>query len=117
MKKIFLPTLMFNFAVILFLFSPNVEAAPESLESKIKKIVMMMNIVTKEYEEGVVDGKIVVAAEYEESQVFLEQAQDRFRRLPAPRENIKAIKSIATRFQDLTQKIRNKVDIGEVTTA
>jgi len=114
MKKIFLPTLMFNFSVILFLFSPNVEAAPESLESKIKKIVMMMNIVTKEYEEGVVDGKIIVAAEYEESQVFLEQAQDRFRRLPAPRENINAIKSIATRFQDLTQKIRNKVDIGEV---
>jgi high-affinity iron transporter len=114
MKKNFLPTLILSFLFILSLFSFNAEAASESLESKIKKIVMMMNIVTKEYEEGIVDGKIVIAAEYEESQVFLEQAQDRFKRLPAPRENIAEIKSIASRFTDLTQKIQNKVDIGQV---
>ena len=60
MKKNFLPTLMLNFLFVLCLFSPNVEAASESLESKIKKIVMMMNITAKEYEEGVVDGKIAI---------------------------------------------------------
>jgi high-affinity iron transporter len=114
MKKKLHPILMLSFLLILSLFSFNVEAASESLESKIKKIVMMMNIVAKEYEEGVVDGKIVVAAEYEESQVFLEQAENRFKRLPAPRENIEEIKSIATRFTDLTQKIKRKVDIGQV---
>ena len=114
MKRIFLPTLMLNFLFVLCLFSPNVEAASESLESKIKKIVMMMNITAKEYEEGVVDGKIAIAAEYEESQVFLEQAEDRFKRLPAPKENIGEIKSIATRFTDLSQKIKDKVDISEV---
>ncbi len=114
MKKIFLPILMLNFLFVLCLFSPHVEAASESLESKIKKIVMMMNITAKEYEEGVVDGKIAIAAEYEESQVFLEQAEDRFKRLPAPKENIGEIKSIATRFTDLSQKIKDKVDISEV---
>ncbi|MCH7623728.1 MAG: FTR1 family protein, partial [Nitrospinae bacterium] len=114
MKKNFLPALILNFLFVLCLFSPNVEAASESLESKIKKIVMMMNITAKEYEEGVVDGKIAIAAEYEESQVFLEQAEDRFKRLPAPKENIGEIKSIATRFTDLSQKIKDKVDISEV---
>lgn len=114
MKKTSLPTLMLSFLFILSLFSFNAEAASESLESKIKKIVMMMNIVAKEYNEGIVDGKIAIAAEYEESQVFLEQAEDRFKRLPAPRENIGEIKAIATRFTDLSQKIKNKVPISEV---
>ena len=114
MKKNVLLSLMLSFLFILGLFSLNVEAGSESLESKIKKIVMMMNIVAKEYEEGIVDGKIAIAAEYEESQVFLEQAQDRFKRLPASRKNIEEIKSIAARFTDLAQKIKNKGDIGEV---
>jgi high-affinity iron transporter len=114
MKKNLLLTPMLSFLFILSLFSFNAEATSESLESKIKKIVMMMNIVAKEYEEGVVDGKIAIAAEYEESQVFLEQAQDRFKRLPAPRENIEEIKSIAARFTKLTQNIKQKVDISQV---
>lgn len=114
MKKYFLPALVLNFLIVLC-FSPfDVEAATESIESKIKKIVMMMNIVAKEYEEGIVDGKIAIAAEYEESQVFLEQAEDRFKRLPAPRKNIEEIKSIASRFTDLSQKIKDKVNISEV---
>lgn len=113
MKNKFLPALVLS-AFTLCLFSSPVEAASESLESKIKKIVMMMNIVTKEYEEGIVDGKIAIAAEYEESQVFLQQAEDRFRRLPVPKQNIAEIKSIAARFTDLSQKIKDKVDISEV---
>ncbi len=105
---------MLSFLFTLGLFPLNAEAASESLESKIKKIVMMMNIVAKEYEVGIVDGKIAIAAEYEESQVFLEQAEDRFKRLPAPKENIDEIKSIAARFTDLTKKIKDKVNISEV---
>ena len=42
------------------------------------KIVMMLNIVAKEYREGVRDGKVVNADEYGESQVFLSQAKDRY---------------------------------------
>ena len=114
MKKFFIPTLIINLLITLCISSLNAEASSESLESKIKKIVMMMNIVAKEYQEGVVGGKIAIAAEYEESQVFLEQAEDRFKRLPAPKENIEEIKSIATRFTDLSQKIKDKVDISEV---
>jgi len=114
MKTKILPTLILNLLFILCLFAPHAEAASESLESKIKKIVMMMNIVAKEYRAGIVDGKIAIAAEYEESKVFLEQAGDRFKRLPAPREDIDEIKSIAIRFSDLSQKINDKVDISEV---
>jgi len=114
MKKKILLSLMLTFSFILGSFSLNVEAASESLESKIKKIVMMMNIVAKEYKEGIVAGKIAIPAEYEESQVFLAQAEDRFKRLPAPSENIEEIKSIATRFKDLSQKIKDKVDIDQV---
>ena len=114
MKKFFLTTLILNLLIVLYTSSLNAEAASESLESKIKKIVMMMNIVAKEYQEGIVDGKIAIAAEYEESQVFLEQAEDRFKRLPAPDGNIEEIKSIAKRFTDLTQKVKDKVNIAEV---
>lgn len=106
--------MILSLLIILCFSFVNAEAASESLESKIKKIVMMMNIVSKEYNEGIVDGKIAVAAEYEESQVFLEQAEGRFKRLPTPKGNSGEIKSIAARFKDLSKKIKGKVDISEV---
>ena len=115
MKKLLLPLSILNvFLVALFFNSIPADAASESLESKIRKIVMMMNIVKKEYFEGIADGKIIIAAEYEESQVFLEQATDRFKRLPSPPENKSEIALIEALFEELAQKIKSKVDPGEV---
>ncbi|MDH3256822.1 MAG: hypothetical protein OEM27_04340, partial [Nitrospinota bacterium] len=58
--------------LFLALYFPNsAKSQPGKLESSVKKIVMMMNIVNKEYHEGIAGGKVINAAEYEESQVFL----------------------------------------------
>jgi hypothetical protein len=77
-------------------WTPNrAEALNQASIDRVKKIVMMLNIAAKEFEEGVVDGKIVVPPEYEESQVFLEQAIERFAKLsveitdPQKAENLK----------------------------
>jgi len=100
--------------IALFFFANGAHAASESLEAKIKKIVMMMNIVSKEYHEGIAGGKIINAAEYEECQVFLEQALDRFKRLPEPSENQGEIVRLEGAFTELSAKIKSKVDPGEV---
>ena len=65
---------------IFFLFTKFsfAESFKQESQDKVKKIVMMLNIAAKEFEEGVVDGKIVDHPEYEESQIFLQQATERF---------------------------------------
>lgn len=97
---------------ILILLSANpVFAASASLEGKIKKIVMMMNIVAKEYTEGISPtGEILIAAEYEESQVFLDQAFERFKKLPVAPENTETIKTLAGQFVAMKKDINAKVD-------
>jgi high-affinity iron transporter len=97
---------------ILILISANpVFAASESLEGKIKKIVMMMNIVAKEYTEAISPaGEILIAAEYEESQVFLEQAFERFKKLPVAPQNTEMIKTLAGQFVSMKNDIQSKVD-------
>ena len=57
------------------------QATNQETIDRTRKIVMMLNIAAKEFEEGVVDGEIVVPPEYEESKVFLEQAIERFERI------------------------------------
>ncbi len=98
--------------IILILWSANpVFSASESLEGKIKKIVMMMNIVAKEYTEGISpSGEILIAAEYEESEVFLDQAYERFKKLPVAPDNTDAIKTIASQFITMKKDIQSKVD-------
>jgi high-affinity iron transporter len=86
------------------------QSQPAKLESNVKKIVMMMNIVTKEYHEGIAEVKIINAAEYEESQVFLEQAFGRYKSLikgETPQDNQDELSS---QFTSLIQKIKNKAD-------
>ena len=75
-KPVFLKTLIL---LALFLsqniWVPNLaQAINQETIDRTKKIVMMLNIAAKEFEEGVVDGKIVIPPEYEESKVFLQQA-------------------------------------------
>ena len=72
---------LLGFFLLSLHFPTLAESQPQKLESNVKKIVMMMNIVNKEYHEGIAKGKIINAAEYEESQIFLEQALDRYQTL------------------------------------
>ncbi len=88
------------------------QTPPGELEPRVKKIVMMMNIVNKEYHEGIAGGKIINAAEYEESQVFLEQAFDRYQTLGKAPEG--QADELATRFSSLIQKIKDKDDPGVI---
>ena len=88
------------------------ESQPEKLESQVKKIVMMMNIVKKEYHAGIAEGKIINSAEYEESQVFLEQAFNRYQKL-VNGENPQGQKDdLANRFSSLDKRIKAKEDPG-----
>ncbi|MBT3510393.1 MAG: c-type cytochrome [Nitrospina sp.] len=75
---------------------------------------MMLNIAAKEFEEGVVDGKIVVAPEYEESQVFLQQAIERFERIsPEISDPLKA-EEIKKRFINMMALVKSKVDSQKI---
>ena len=75
-----------------------------------KKVVMMLNIAAKEFEEGVVDGKVVVPPEYEESQVFLQQAIERFERISTEIKELKQAKSLKNKLVNLMEMIKEKVD-------
>ena len=50
----------------------------QETQEKAKKIIMMLNISAKEFQDGVLEGKVVIPAEYEECQIFLNQASERF---------------------------------------
>ena len=76
-----LKLVLFLLLTQVFWFPNQAKATNQATIDRTKKIVMMLNIAAKEFEEGVVDGKIVVAPEYEESQVFLQQAIERFERI------------------------------------
>ncbi len=70
----------------------------------------MLNIAAKEFEEGVEGGKIVVAPEYEESMLFLQQATNRFARISPEISDPQIIKIIENRFINLMNLIKEKVD-------
>jgi high-affinity iron transporter len=106
-----LKTLAFWLTILILFYGNPAFAASESLEGKIKKIVMMLNIVAKEYTEGISpSGDILIAAEYEESQVFLDQAFERFNKLPAPPKSPEVVKIIKGQFVSMKKDIKSKVD-------
>ena len=72
---------LLGFLFLILQFPTPAKSQPGKLESQVKKIVMMMNIVNKEYEAGIAEGQIINAAEYEESLVFIEQALNRYQKL------------------------------------
>ncbi len=90
------------------------KSQPGKLESNVKKIVMMMNIVNKEYHEGIAEGKIINAAEYEESQIFLEQAFGRYQTLVEGTAPQGKQDELAIHFSSLIQKIKSKADPGVI---
>ncbi len=94
--------------------SPSIAQTPlNKTNSQVKKIVMMMNIVNKEYAEGISNGKVINAAEYEESQVFLSQANDRFHSIS---QNIAKdlTEKFEAKFQSLKKTILAKADPLEI---
>ena len=101
------------FLLALYIPSP-AESQPQKLESNVKKIVMMMNIVNKEYHEGIANGKIINAAEYEESQVFLKQAFERYQNLAGDTKPLGKQDELANQFSGLITKIKNKEDPGVI---
>ena len=90
------------------------EALNQASIDRVKKIVMMLNIAAKEFEEGVVDGKIVVPPEYEESQVFLQQATERFARLSAEIPDSQKAENLKNQFVNMMDLVKDKVDSQRV---
>ncbi len=86
------------------------ESFNQETQDKVKKIVMMLNIAAKEFEEGVVDGKVVVAPEYEESKVFLEQATERYSRISKEIADQEKAKKLGQNFPELMEMIKTKVN-------
>jgi high-affinity iron transporter len=94
----------------LLLFPNSVEAVNQETIDRTKKIVMMLNIAAKEFEEGVKDGKVLIAPEYEESMVFIQQATNRFARISPEISDPKKIDVIENRFINLMNLVKDKVD-------
>jgi len=101
---------------ILFLIGKTSFAEPVKQESqdKVKKIIMMLNIAAKEFEEGVVDGKVIVAPEYKESQIFLHQATERYSKISKTSEKEKELNKIDRHFPKLLEMINDRVDSQKV---
>ena len=90
------------------------ESLKQESQDNVKKIIMMLNIGAKEFEEGVKDGKVVVAPEYEESQIFLQQATERFSKISEKIKNEKELNKISPHFPKLLEMINNKADSQKV---
>jgi len=105
---------LLGFLLLALHFPTLAESQSGKLESNVKKIVMMMNIVNKEYHEGIAEGKIINAAEYEESQIFLEQALGRYQTLVEGTTPQGEQDKLANRFLSLIQKIKSKEDPGVI---
>lgn len=93
------------------------QSSAAQLEPKVKKIVMMLNIVKKEYEAGIANGEIINAAEYEESKVFLEQAFERYQSISASGKNPQDAETLEDSFNNLIQSIKDKNDASKINLA
>ena len=105
---------LFGFLLLALNFPSPAVSQPQKLESNVKKIVMMMNIVKKEYHAGIAEGKVINSAEYEESQVFLEQAYNRYQKLVNGANPQGQKDDLANRFSSLGIKIKAKEDPGVI---
>ncbi len=71
---------------------------------------MMLNIAAKEFEEGVVNKEVVIAAEYEESQIFLQKATERFSTISTDIKNEQQADRLNRDFTELLEMIKTKGD-------
>jgi high-affinity iron transporter len=102
--------LVFALSIFFIISGPiSAESFNQETQDRVKKIVMMLNIAAKEFADGVVDGKIVIAPEYEESQVFLTQATERYSRVSRKIEDKAKAEALGKHFPELMQMIKTKV--------
>lgn len=102
--------------LFLVLLIPNSTLASD-VKDQAEKIVMMLNIVNKEYHEGIKDGKIVNEDEYGESQVFLAQSEERYHSISKKGQDIKAASKLAGKFKSLSKIIIDKKDPAQISRA
>ena len=91
------------------------KATPEAAIEKVKKVVMMLDILTKEYKLAIKNGTVVNPAEYEESRIFLEQSFERYQTIIGYMPNSKNAEALKTKFAGLRAAIKNKYDPSEIT--
>ena len=91
------------------------KATPEAAIEKVKKVVMMLDILTKEYKLAIKNGTVVNPAEYEESRIFLEQSFERYQTIIGYIPNSKNAEALKTKFTGLRAAIKNKYDPREIT--
>ena len=90
------------------------ESFDQTTKDKVKKIVMMLNIAAKEFQEGVSDGKVVIDPEYKESKIFLQQATERYSRTSGEIKNQEKATRINRHLSELSIMIEKKVDSQKV---
>ena len=91
------------------------KATPEVAIEKAKKVVMMLDILTKEYKLAIENGTVVNPAEYEESRIFLEQSFERYQTIIGYMPNLKNSEVLKKKFTALRAAIKNKHDPSEIT--
>ena len=102
---------IFGISIFLLLGKPFIsESSNQKSKDKVKKIVMMLNIAAKEFEEGVVNKEVVIAAEYEESQIFLQKATERFSTISTDIKNEQQADRLNRDFTELLEMIKTKGD-------
>ena len=113
-KRIPIFFLLICFFLVLLPGALSAKSSSEVVESKAKKVVMILDILAKEYALGVENGNIVNATEYEESQVFLDQALKRYQTVIGHMPRPKIAEELKTRFKNLGLNLKDKIDPGEV---
>jgi len=114
MKK---TSIVFVVFLIFLTLQPRLIEAKVSSEvtaSKAKKIIMMLDIMAKEYDLGIKNGKIINAIEYEESQVFLEQSLERYQSIISHMPDLKNAAQLKTKLKNLRTNLKDKIDPREV---
>jgi high-affinity iron transporter len=120
-SKMFLPRLClyicFSLIVSLGEFQfPAVASAEDApnAELKIKKMAMMLAIVSKEYELAVKDGQVINEVEYEESQAFLEMVKEKFFSISDQFKKPADADKIKNQLAELKSGIQQKLEVKKM---
>ena len=84
------------------------KATPEVAIEKAKKVVMMLDILAKEYKLAIENGTVVNPAEYEESRIFLEQSFERYQTIIGYMPNLKNSELLKKKFTALRAAIKKQ---------
>lgn len=90
------------------------KAEVSSDELKIKKMAMMLAIVSKEYELAVKDGQVINDVEYEESQAFLEMVREKFSSISSQFKNPVDAEKIKNQLAELKSGIQQKLEVKKM---